>query len=104
MGHRIHINYDEVRAVAGEFEQQSEVTGQIIKDLNTRAEQLMTGWEGRAQQTFIQQLESCHRRMSRVPGMLTKIASALRTAADRIEQAEREAQLEMDNLITSNDY
>ncbi|MFZ6026122.1 MAG: WXG100 family type VII secretion target [Chloroflexota bacterium] len=99
----LNINYDEVRAVAKEFENQSETSDQIVGNVGSQGEQLMTNWEGHAQKTFILQLESCERRMKKVPGMLMQIAGALRYAADKIEEAEREAERAMRESMNAND-
>lgn len=99
----IHINYQEMRAVAGDFQRQAETTNDIIRTLNSRAEQLMAGWEGVAEQSFMGELNSCRQRMVRVPEMLNQIGSALRQTADRIEEAEREAARRTHDIITADD-
>ena len=98
----IRINYEEMRAVAGDFNAQSDATKQIISTLNTRAEQLMAGWEGVAEKSFMQELNSCRQRLGRVPDMLTQISHALRNTARRIEAAEREAARAMPRTITAD--
>lgn len=98
----IRINYEEMRAVATDFQSQAEATQQIIDTLNSRAEQLMTGWEGVAENSFMQELDSCRGRLVRVPDMLTQISQALRNTADRIEAAEQEAARAMPTTITAD--
>jgi WXG100 family type VII secretion target len=103
MGH-IHINYREMRDVAAEFERQADKTQQIIDAANNRVSQLMTGqWEGRAEGAFADQFHSCHRRMGRIPGLLSEIARAIRHAANKVEEAERRAAREMQQIITADD-
>jgi WXG100 family type VII secretion target len=98
----IRMNYEEMRAVASDFQSQSEATQQIINTLNSRAEQLMSTWEGISEQSFMQELDSCRQRLNRVPEMLSQIGQALRQAADRIEAAEQEAARAMPGIVTAD--
>lgn len=98
----IRINYQEMRAVAGDFQGQGESVQQILSTLDNRANQLMTSWEGVAEQAFMQELDSCRQRLRRVPEMLAQISQALRQTADRIEQAEMEASRSMASTITAD--
>jgi WXG100 family type VII secretion target len=102
MAGEIRINYQEMRAVASDFQQQSESAQQIIQSLNSRTQQLMAGWEGVAEQAFMQELDSCNQRLRRVPEMLQQISQALRNTANRIEQAEEEARRGMSSTITAD--
>ena len=98
----IRINYDEMRSVASEFQNQSNATQQIINSLNNRAQQLLSSWEGVAEQSFMQELESCRQRLNRVPEMLAQVSQALRTTADRVEAAEQEAARAAASTITAD--
>ena len=98
----IHINYDEVRSVAKEFEEKSQATQDIINTMNGKVEQVMANWEGIAEQSFIQEFESCRSRMGRIPGKLNQIARALRETADRIQQAEEEAARQAQEQINAD--
>ena len=102
MAGEIRINYQEMRTVARDFQQQSEATQNIISNLNSRTQQLMVAWEGVAEQAFMQELESCNQRLRRVPEMLQQISRALAQTADRIEQAEAEAARGMASTITAD--
>ena len=102
MAGEIRINYQEMRTVSREFQQQSEATQQIINSLNSRTQQLMMVWEGAAEQSFMQELESCNQRLRRVPEMLQQISQALNQTADRIEQAEQEAARGMASTIIAD--
>ena len=77
MSGQIRINYEEMRAVSNDFRQQSDAVQQILNTLNGRANQLMAGWEGVAEQTFMQELEQCRQRLVHMPEMLAQISQAL---------------------------
>lgn len=88
---QIRINYQDMRAVASDFQRQSESTQQILSTLNSRANQLIANWDGVAEQAFMQKLQECQQRMNRVPEMLMQISQSLNQTANRIEAAEQEA-------------
>jgi WXG100 family type VII secretion target len=85
----IRINYDEVRAAATDFDQQAETAEQLVLTLSQRTEQLVSSWDGAAQQAFAQDMAACRQLLGQVPDMLKQIAHALRSTADTIEAAEQ---------------
>lgn len=101
MSGQIRINYEEMRAVSNDFRQQSDAVQQIINTLNGRANQLMAGWEGVAEQTFMQELEQCRQRLIRMPEMLAQISQALQMTANRIQEAEQAAQSTIASTINA---
>jgi WXG100 family type VII secretion target len=99
---QIRMSYDEMRAVASDFQAQSDAVSQILSTLNSRANQLMSTWEGVAEQSFMQELQSCQQRMSRVPEMLAQISQALNNTAAKIEEAEQAAASAIPSTITAD--
>jgi len=99
---KITINYQEMRDVAREFQNQSQQTQQILQSLNNRAQQLMAGWEGVAEEAFMQELQSCQQRLNKVPEMLSQISQALARTADTVEQAEQQAASHTRSSITAD--
>lgn len=99
---QIRMSYDDMRAVASDFQAQADTVSQIISTLNNRTQQLMANWEGVAEQSFMTELESCNQRLSRVPEMLTQISQALNTTAAKIEEAEQAAAAAIPSTITAD--
>ena len=94
----IRIKYDEMRSVARDFQAQAEAIERATRALNRRADQLLAGWEGVAEMSFMRELESCRSRLRRVPEMLSQVGLALKRTADQIEAAEREAARGMSSI------
>ncbi|HDQ70914.1 MAG TPA: WXG100 family type VII secretion target, partial [Chloroflexi bacterium] len=61
----IRLTYEELRAAARDFQQASQEVEQTNQRVNSRAAQLLGGWEGVASQSFMQELESCQRQTRR---------------------------------------
>ncbi len=103
MGRYIQIDYDEMRAVAAELERQGGELAHLMGQLAQRVTPLAGAeWVGSAAQVFAGEVASCQRRMGPLPAMLSSLSGALRHAAGKVEEAEREAAREAEALIRSD--
>jgi WXG100 family type VII secretion target len=99
MSFLLGIDYDEMRAVAREFDARAGEAQRIITQAGTSTATLLDGWDGAASDEFAAQSRSCRARMSRIPGMLQHIAGALRTTADIVQDAENRARWELQQRL-----
>jgi WXG100 family type VII secretion target len=90
----LHINYDEMHAIADRFGRQAGEADSIIGNMTSKANTLMQGWTGLAEQEFLSQFNSCQRRMKPVPGSLRKICHILHETANIVAEAEDRARRE----------
>jgi WXG100 family type VII secretion target len=95
MSFLLGIDYDEMRAVAGEFDARAEEAEQLAAQAKDTVISVMQDWQGFAADEYATQSDSCTVRMVRVPAMLRHIAGALRTTADVVQQAEEHARWEL---------
>jgi WXG100 family type VII secretion target len=91
MAYGIDIDYNEVRAVARQFDAKAVDTERAIADAGGRIATLLAEWDGIASDAFEAQTTLCLRRMRLIPPRLREIAAELRFAADEIERAEQRA-------------
>lgn len=96
MSFLLGIDYDEMRAVAREFDARAGEAERIIDRAGANTVALLDNWDGFASDEFDAQAQSCRARMSRIPGMLQRIAGALRTTADIVQDAENRARRELE--------
>jgi WXG100 family type VII secretion target len=99
MSFLLGIDYDEMRAVAREFDARAGEAEHIITQAGASAGTVLDGWDGAASDEFEAQSRSCRARMSRIPGMLQRIAGALRTTADIVQDAENRARWELEQRL-----
>lgn len=103
MGRYIQIDYYEMGAVAAELERQGGELEHLIGQLAQRVTPLAGGeWVGSAAQIFAGEVAGCQRRLGPLPAMLGSLSGALRYAAAKVEEAEREAAREAEALIRSD--
>lgn len=100
---QIRMTYEELRAVAADFDNAAQQTEEINARVNSRVSQLEGGWEGIAETAFLQELASCQRQTQRTPMIYAQVAQALRQTADKIEAAEQEAAQAIPGTITADD-
>ena len=95
MSYLLGIDYDEMRAVAGEFDTRAEEAEQLVAKAGESTRTVLQDWRGIAADEYAAQSQACGVRMERVPGMLRHIAGALRTTADVVQQADEHARWEL---------
>lgn len=99
MSFLLGIDYDEMRAVAREFDARAGDAERIIVQAGSNAAVVLEDWDGMASDEYDAQSQSCRARMSRIPGMLQRIAAALRTTADIVQDAENRARWELEQRL-----
>ncbi len=95
MSYLLGINYDEMRAVAGEFDVRAEEAEQLVTRAGETSCHVLEEWLGMAADEYAAQSQSCTARMARVPEMLRHVAGALRITADLVQRAEEHARWEL---------
>ena len=90
----LHINYDEMHAVADRFGKRVGAADTVIGEMTNKVGTLIQGWTGLAEGEFQSQYSSCRRRMQPVPGRLGKISHILHETANIIAEAEDRARRE----------
>jgi WXG100 family type VII secretion target len=95
MSYLLGIDYDEMRAVAGEFDARAAEAEQLVMQAREAASAVLQDWQGFAADEYAAQAQACGVRMAHAPEMLRHIAGALRTTADVVQQAEEHARWEL---------
>ncbi|HNT75747.1 MAG TPA: WXG100 family type VII secretion target [Anaerolineae bacterium] len=98
----IKLSLTELRDTASEFQRASQEVSEINQRVNSRAAQLLAGWEGVASQSFMQELGSCQQQTQRTPAIYAEVAQALNMTANRIEEADQGAAAGQHSVIVSD--
>lgn len=93
------IDYDEMRAVAREFERGAAGATDVLTQTGQATQAALDAWDGVASDEFGAQAQSCAARAAPLPGMLSRIAGILRDTADMVQEAEERARREIDERL-----
>ncbi len=93
------IDYDEMRAVAREFERGAAGAGDVRAQAGQVTQSALDAWDGAASDEFGAQAQSCAARSAPLPGMLLRIAGILRDTADIVQEAEARARREIEERL-----
>ena len=98
----LRVPYDTLRATANAFDAQGEAIAQCLARANARAQELLDGWDGVAEQEFMNQLLSCRARMARAQGLLSELARDVRETTRIVEAHEVLARAEIAQTIVAD--
>ncbi len=93
------IDYDEMRAVAREFERSAASETDVLTQAGQVSQAALDAWDGVASDEFGAQAQACAARSAPLPGMLTRIAGILRDTADIVQEAEERARREIEERL-----
>ncbi len=93
------IDYDEMRAVAREFERGAAGETDVLTQAGQATQQALEAWDGIASDEFSAQAQSCAARSAQLPGMLSRIAGILRDTAHIVQEAEERARREIEDRL-----
>lgn len=85
---RIKITPEQVRAVATQFRQSSEMSQDMVNKLNTSMRGLEPDWEGMTKERFYMQFQDWQSKMSQFVVLLNDINQQLVVISQRFEQAD----------------
>ncbi len=86
---RIKISPDQVRQVAGQFNNASNDSSQIIQRLQAAVNQLQPDWEGITKQRFYNEYQQWQSSMTKFVDLLENISQQLNQIADRFATADQ---------------
>ena len=100
---KIRMNYEEMRAAAGDIRTQAQRARDVVAELEGDVRRLLPTWEGASKDAFQSVYALCQSELERVPQMLDQVSQALARTADRIEQAEQQAGSDMQSTVTADE-
>lgn len=96
---QIRMNYAEMAASAQAFAQMAQEADTLVSRVRQEADKLTQGWEGVADQAFMEQIESCMARLRHTPLMMSETSEAIRVASEIVQRAEEEARAKIGATI-----
>jgi WXG100 family type VII secretion target len=99
----LRADYEALNQAARQIAQCAERIAECIRVLNAKTAELMAGWEGVAEQEFMQQLASCNARLAKSPALLTELASDVQQSAAVLIEGERQASQHILAAVTADD-
>lgn len=100
---QLHMNYEEMRSVAGDVQGQAERSREVIAALQADVDRIEPTWVGESARAFVAVYGVCRKALQRVPLILDQVSRALHDTADMIEQAEQQAQASIHAVVTADD-
>lgn len=99
----IQLSYIEMRAVARDIQSQAEQARSVITSLQKSVSRLLPTWAGASKAAFETAYVPAKQNLDEAPVLLDQVSLALFKTADIIEQAEHEAQANIEATITADD-
>lgn len=93
------IDYDEMRAMAREFERSAAGEIDVLTQAGQATQQALEAWDGVASDEFGAQAQSCAARSAPLPDMLARLAGILQDTANIVQEAEERARREIEERL-----
>jgi WXG100 family type VII secretion target len=88
MADRIAVDPEQLDAVAGKFQSETEIIRQIITTCRSRLDSLSGSWEGQAESKFVSQYAETEASLNKVPELFTSVQTSLKAIATRFRTAD----------------
>lgn len=88
MANQIRLTPDAMRQRANEYQQQSDIVGEVISTMDNLLSQLLTEWEGDASAAYEEKYVSLKPGFESMQELIADICKALNTTADIVEQTD----------------
>lgn len=100
---QIQVPYPGLQSVARGCQTCATELQAVLQALDGRTAQLLAGWDGVAEESFMAELASCRQRLAAAPVFLTQLGQALSHAAAHLEQEEQAAGQSIVQTVTADD-
>ncbi len=88
MANQIRMTPDSMRTRASEYQQQSDIVGEVITAMDNLLSQLLSEWEGAASEAYSDKYEELKPGFVSMQELIADICNALNKTADAVEQTD----------------
>lgn len=88
MSNQIRMTPDSMRARAAEYQQQSDIVGEVIGQMDTLLTNLKSEWEGSASEAYEDKYQQLRPGFTAMQDLIAEICTALNKTADIVEQTD----------------
>lgn len=88
MANQIRMTPDSMRARAQEYQQQSDIVGEVIGQMDTLLTNLQSEWEGAASEAYAEKYQQLRPGFTAMQDLIAEICAALNKTADIVEQTD----------------